>query len=343
MLPRRAPFATCLALVVALGVAGCGEEEAAPPGQVIAAQGDEQLTDGTRATLLVPTGILQVFTGDAVDTLAPDETRERREYDAPAGTAYVPIAWRLRAGRFGKVADYVDTEAVPVVDLLVGEDSYRLPPPNRNGEFRSFYVLADEAPDARLRVTFDGVAQSLDLRTGDREPGEARALYRLPKKLAPDTSRCSDAAEFDLPRGVAEYDCRLTGPLLLPYAAGAWAPAGSQWLVVDLRTTLTRMAQAAPTGGGGAYWAADEVTTTLRAGGEGPETVRSLRIPAGECPTATTKECGYAAIATFEVADDPPEALEVTHEYHLLRGPTYGGFTPKRQRTVTATATLGLD
>lgn len=334
---------TCLALVFAFGAAGCGSDEERPSGAVIAAQRDGQLKQGDRSRLLVPTGELQVFAGEPVTSLDADETRDRTAYDAPAGTAYVPIAWRLRPGRLAPLQRYVAADVGLTVDLATGDDSHRLPPPSSGNGWRSFYAQVDgEGDDARLQVEFDGVTQTLDLRTGTRRSRRATALYRLPDRLT-STTNCQEAATFDMARAAADHDCELTRTALMPYAGGAWAPKGSRWLVVELQTTLTTIAQASRRGDGGAWFTADDVTTTLRAGGSEPDATRGLRNAADVCPRTEDQTCGFAAVARFEVEDQAPRRLAVEQDYRLVRGATWGGYSPKRQRTVRSSGSIDLD
>jgi hypothetical protein len=333
---RRAAAAACL-LPVAAGLVACGEDDTGStrPGDVVSAREPDQFEDGERSKVMLPTGKLDIYLEEPTDTLSEDDTRELRAYDAPAGATYVPLTWQYDTSRFDQVADYLGTTAVPSVDLVTEGETYRLPPPKAEEPTDSYYVLVDgDAEDLALEVEFDGVTQTVDLAAGEVDPGRAEALYDL-GNLRPSSEACGSDEWFPTENTTVSYNCGLTGPLLLPYAAGRWAKPGHEWLSVELATVLSAYSDSDGRGNG-AHWGAAGVRTQLRLGKQAPVEVLPSEGTDNLCPDKESMECKYAARAIFEVTEDYPERLRIEQTYRLRIGPKWGTYNVKGKKKVVA-------
>lgn len=156
------------------------------------------------------------------------------DVDAPDGHVIVPIAWsvtRQPAGPFSGLTG--ETQ----VEVVAGEDTVPLTTiDDRSGADESAYVvLPGEGTDVDLRVTYDGVTQTV---TTDGEPdhGAAAPYYE------------STGEGVDLPCGPSvwgradiELACSARG-WVLPYVPDeGWAPEGSAFVVVEPRLVLQRV------------------------------------------------------------------------------------------------------
>ncbi len=334
---RRTAAAACLLPVLATGLAACGDDDAgtARPGDVVTARERDQFEDGERTKVMLPTGRLDVFVGEPTTTVAENDTRDLRSYDAPAGARFVPLTWQYDTARFDQVADYLETSAVPSVDLVTEGESHRLPPPKASEPTESFYVLVDGgAEDLTLEVEFDGVTQTVDLAAGEVDPGRAEPLYDL-GDLRPGSEACGSADWFPTENTTVSFNCGLTGPLLLPYAGGRWAKPGHQWLSVELATVLSSYADSDGRGNG-AHWGATDVRTVLRLGRQAPVEMLPSDGTDNVCPDTETVECRYAGRAIFEVTDDPPSRLRIKQTYRLEVGPKWGTYDVAGKKKVRA-------
>jgi hypothetical protein len=252
----------------------------------------------------------------------------------------VPIAWRYQTSEFDPISSFLASDANPMVDLLVDGQPYRIPPPSRTSPQRSFYVAVPGSPTRlRLTVEYDGVTQTLELGSGELDPGAAAGLYDLDEFDL--TSRACRAGEwFDTTAAAARYTCEYVGPLLLPYANGSWAPEGQRWLAVQLSTAFTTYSTT--DGVDGAHWTASGATTDLRLGQREPEAVRHTRGSNDICPDRREGVCYTSLRAFFAIDDDAPQRLRVTQEYDLKLHSSWGDYEPDHDRTAVASGTIAL-
>lgn len=332
-------------LVLSSALAACSDESAATQtGDIINARLDDQFSDGQKAAVTIPTGRLLIHAEEPVDRAAADETRAREVVQAPAGTVLVPITWQYDPWASDRLDGIVATNQTPIVDLVTGGESYRLRPPRQEstgGE--SFYVVVDgDAADRMLEIEFDGVTQTVDLTKGSTDEGEASALYEIDDD-ALKKKTCDDKDWFDSPTVSAEFSCDYVGPVLTPYAAGEWAPEGSLWLALTLRTEMRIYAETDLVGGGVRYSAGSVKVT--------PEIDRqstAFELPTNDeddiCPLVAQATCGWSRHLVFEVpADDGeqgPLRLEVAYKLAALN--TWGNWDPPQRTTVKATEKLKI-
>lgn len=335
---RIAPTAAAALLLplVATALVACGDDtDSTRPGDVVAAREPDQFEDGERSKVMLPTGKLDIYLEEPTSTLSEDDTRELQQLDAPAGATYVPLTFQYDTSRFDQVEDYLDTTAVPSVDLVTDGESYRLPPPKAEQPTESYYLLVDgEAEDVTLEVEFDGVTQTVDLAEGKVEPGRAKPLYNM-DNLQPDSEACGSDQWFPTENTTVSFNCGLTGPLLLPYAGGRWAKPGHEWLSVELATILSAYSDSDGRGNG-AHWGAAGVKTELRLGNQAPVEMLPSDGTDNLCPDKQSMECKYAARAIFEVTDDHPSRVRIKQTYRLRIGPKWGTYDVKEKKKVVA-------
>jgi hypothetical protein len=158
--------------------------------------------------------------------------------------------------------------------------------------------------------------------------------------LDPSAQPCRAGDWFATTAAAARYSCEYVGPLLLPYANGAWAPDGQRWAAVQLFTALTTYSTT--DGVDGAHWTASAVTTELRLGGSEPDAIRHTRGRNDVCPHRTDGTCSSSMQAFFAVADAPPRRLQVTQEYDLVLHSSWGDYEPDDDQSATASGAIDL-
>ncbi len=329
----RRPTAAVLGLLALLPVlAACGDDDdSVKVGDIVDARRDDQFIEGGKASsVALPFGRLEISAGRPTTTLAADTTAQLLEVDAPEGSAFVPITWQYDVGTFGKYEEFVEAEGTPVIELLADRASYRLPAPESSGSGSdSFFVLVSgDGEDASLEIEYDGVTQTLDLATGDRDEGAAAGLYDL-KSPKERTSSCADAADFDLSatERLQDFDCKVTTPVRLPYAGGAWADEGRSWLALTLSTTLRRYDRLSKDYQSGAIYAGTEVTSAFTLGGARPTKVIEDRTRT-LCPDELRGGCVAVYHLIFDVADKATKKtgrLLVDQDYELTLVSVWGG------------------
>lgn len=332
-------------LVVFVLLAACGEEDASTKaGDIIKARVDDQFKDGEEATVTLPTGQLLIHATDPVDSASDDDTRIRDAVDAPAGAVLVPVSWQYDPWYKGRLDGIVATTDNPTVDLVSGSDHYRLPPPQLDDEGgESFYVVVDgDAEPRSLEIEFDGVTQTVDLTTGRIDEGDAAALYDVDEFEL--TKRpCDEDQWFDSDHVAAEFSCEVSGPVLTPYAAGRWAPAGSIFLALTLSTEMGVYGETDLLGSGARY-TARSVDVAAEIDGEEPSYRIKNRDPADQCPVLPTISCRSSAHLIFEVPEEDgeqgPLALDISYQLTLLD--SWGNWAEADRRTVNDEGTFKL-
>lgn len=326
------PARVCV-LVLALtpALAACGEDPGPSAGDVVAARSDDQFVDGRQSRLNLPTGQLVVNLGDATDTVGATDTRQREDLTAAAGSTFLPITWRYDVDTYGDLTDYVAADGNPTFTLVTDGADYRLPPPNPSGvDAESFYVVvAGDGEDPTLEVEFDGVTQTLDLATGDRDEGQAAGLYDLKTRTAK-TRSCADDVTYDKePVRPPGFNCTTTTAARLPYAAGEWAADGRSWVVVSVTTSLLRWDRVAADGQSGAVYLATGVDSTFRLGKLEP--VRVLDDTDNSTCPDPNRGCVRAFDLVFDVPADSEGSrnLRIDQDYQFDLFQVWGGGSGK--------------
>jgi len=336
-LRRAALVAVATCLLPALAACGSGGDSI-NAGDVVPARQDRQFIQDKESTLALPIGTLQIHAGAPRDTVAAKDTHELTAQQAPSGLTYLPITWRYDQASTQVYAHFLQTTALPVVTLHSGDAAYHLPMPVPDQGTESFYVLVKKSTaHPSLSVDFDGVSQSVDLTTGKRRSGRAAGLYGLSLRK-PKAKKCNGSFTWSKVAR-ATQTCKLTGPILLPYAGGKWAEPGHEWLVLSVRTVLTTYTQAgASLGSAGTYYALG-VDGSYRLNGKRPAAVIA---GGGTCPDVATGTCGFDNALVFDAAaaHGRPSTLKVVEHYRMQLTQGWAGFNGKKRQTVTETAHL---
>ncbi len=326
MLPRRVAVAALGLLTLAPALAACGSGGDIKIGDVVPAREDAQFSDGAESSVVLPLGRLEVNLGEPTTQLAANDNRQLEPIDAPDGSTFVPITWQYASGTFGDYAAYLDTDAKPVVELVADGATYRLPSPDATGEgSKSFYVLVSgKGADPKLQVDFDGVVQSVDLTTGERDAGRAEALYDLEPRKERNRS-CATDAEFGrtTPR-LPDFTCTISRTARIPYAGGKWADEGRSWLVLTVTTSLRRWDEIAEDLRSGAIYLAGAVESVIRLGALKPAAVIEDRDNS-VCPDTTRGGCTTQYHLVFDVAGKAPTTLKVQQVYDLYLTSVWAG------------------
>lgn len=324
MVLRRCAAAAFGLLVLAPGLSACGDDAGVEVGDVVAARNDDQFSGGAASSVILPRGKLEVSFGKPTATLSADDTRQLEEIEAPEGSTFVPLTWQYDAATFNDYADFLTTESTPAITLVADGASYRLPAPRETGEgSASFYVLVSgSAKDPSLAVDFEGVKQTVNLTTGERDTGAAEPLYDL--KPPKDKARsCTKDATFAEKVVVADFACSVRRVVRLPYAGGAWAEPDHQWLGVTIRTSLGRYAVSSDARSGAVYYPT-EVKPTFTLG-----EVKSAAViedtTSRSCPDLTQGGCTTVYNVVFDLADGASTQLSAAFSYDFTQTSIYGG------------------
>ena len=340
MRSRAVTGLTLLLLSPLLAACGDDEGETTKPGDVVRARTDDQFKEGNEEiTVVLPTGRLLVSAGEPIDKAGSDDTRSRESVSAPSGAVLVPITWQYDPWSSGRLDSIFDTDDTPIVDLVSDGQDYRLPPPDSDSDAgESFYVVVDgDGEDRTLELGFDGVVQSVDLKSGDVEQGGAAGLYDVEdKKLKPKS--CDEAGKwFDTKLATVEFGCDIVGPVLTPYAGGEWAPDGKLFMVMTLSTELRSYTLTNGIGGAARY-AAGTVKVKATIDGQAPTSSVSNEDGTDACPIPASAICGWSHHLIFEVPADDGEQGPLTTEvtYGLVLGSAFGDFDPPNRDKVEA-------
>lgn len=334
----RAVIGSILLVLMPL-LAACGDEEDLPQaGDIIRARLDNQFRKARESSVTLPTGRLIIHSGQPVDRASAEETRTRQVVEAPSGTVLVPISWQYDPWRSDKLDSVFAAEDTPIVELIAGDGSYRLTPPQKESDgAESFYVVvAGDGAGRSLKISFDGVTQTVDLQTGSRDEGVAAGLYdiadeKLKKKA------CDHKPWFNGPTVVAEFECDFTGPVLTPYAAGRWAPVGKLWLVITVSTNMRIYGETNRLGGGARY-VAGSVKVKPRIDRHKPARVLSTEDDTDICPIVSQSNCGWSKHLVFKVPNDDGQQgpLHLAISYRLNLATSWNGFSAENHKKVHA-------
>ncbi|MCL2542182.1 MAG: hypothetical protein FWE71_06960 [Nocardioidaceae bacterium] len=337
---RRAAFAAAFACLLPTLAACGGGGTTSSAGDVVPARQTKQFIHAKTSSVALPIGTLDVHAGKPVDDVPASDTHDLTALKAPAGMTYLPITWRYDDSTTKTYLQYTGTSALPTVDLRAGKGSYRLTTPDPAEGTESFYVLVDKSSShPRLAVGFDGVTQQVDLTTGKRDAGRAKGLYALSHKRLR-ASKCTGTVDWsEIAR--ASQTCRLTGPVLLPYAGGKWAKPGHEWLVMSMRTALTSYTQAGATPGSAGIYTAQAVKAAYRMGNHRPTALIPSNDASGTCPDQDTGTCNTDTALIFDVRDKAPR-IKVVLKYRMVLAKGWAGYVGKKSETVSETARIRL-
>lgn len=323
--------------------AACGEDTSSVDvGDLVAAREDSQFSDGAPSSLVLPIGRLEVFLGEPTARLDARHTRQLEPATAPPGSTFVPITWQYDAGTFGDHAAYLGEAPTPKVELRADRAGYRLPAPDSTGQGgESFYVLVSgSGRDLDLAVTYDGVEQSVDLLTGERDPGDAAGLYDLTPATTK-TRACEKGADFNGTAGYPDYRCRYSRPVRLPYADGAWAEPGRTFLALTVTTSIRRFDIAGDVPGSGALYLPASVTSTFALGEIEP--IAAVQDTTDTCPDLANGGCTGRYDLVFDVpAREKRFRLTMEQTFALVLGSRWGGYDGDETMDLDVSVTIDL-
>ncbi|WP_028472532.1 hypothetical protein [Nocardioides alkalitolerans] len=348
---RRAGLRVAAALLLGAALVACtpGADD-----QVVVTEVAGYELDGAVSAVRLPPGELEVVVTAPYDEQPTDEV--------VGNGPYVGIRWSLE--RDYVQADPYATAAGEIapfdVELDVDGRTYDL----EAGTSTEFDPLVDEpdpvvtakavvvsVPDAfdvyddlRLRITYDGVTQVLDPRTGDVRTGDAGALYDG-STTTWRTPAC-DAIGLEPPAAFVDGDglsCVVGAVTAVPWTAETgWAAAGEVWWVVGVSTQLVddRIGSSGgPPGGPGeaGVWTAGAIASaSLSLDGEQPAAERpgtqedaywgtTVVLAAPDQRPATATDAMLRLQQTYAVAaageDSPPAPAELVVDVDLPIGP----------------------
>lgn len=233
-MPTRLLPSALVLLPVALGLVACGDEPgtAGPPEVVLDA--DTTTVSGTEVGVVVPAGGWTFTISDPVEELPEGVAAE------DTGGPWVGISWlpSSDAPAFGAVLgarDPLDAEVEVSTDD--GTSPVTTLGPSGSASTGGAAWVRVDPQDAVLEVTYDGLAQTVDLEDVGLDPGAAAGFYADDPELA---ATCEPADAFDAEWEGTVPACEAVG-VSVPYVAGlGWVSDPTEtWWVVDLRTSPT--------------------------------------------------------------------------------------------------------
>lgn len=240
---RPAAAALLVALLAGGGLSACGDQGSATgAGQVVVGHSSDEVT-GDSAYVLLPTGRIDLTVGQPVDEVTADEAGDGDAHAAPDGGTFVPVRWThdpfgegaVPIGVLGadpKEADVVLTSGGAEADLgspyqLAGDQGT-----TDTGVGTMYVAVPGDGEDVSFEVTYDGLTQTVDPATGDRDAGAAAPLYGDPTMGTEAPCTTDGFAAGDV---VPDVSCVVDAPQRTPYLPGhGWAEDGHTWVLVGV-------------------------------------------------------------------------------------------------------------
>jgi hypothetical protein len=235
-------------LLLGVGLTACGNQGAgASDGDVVEGHLSDKVT-GDSSYVLLPTGRIDLTVGAPVDEVTADQAGDGEKHQAPDGGAFVPVTWDHDPFGAGAVPVEVmgaDPQEADVT-LVSGDTEADLGAPYQlagdqgttDTGVGTMYVAVDgdgQAPT--FEVSYDGLTQTLDPATGDRDAGAAAPLYA--EATAGIEAPCTQEG-FASGDVTPEISCLVNAPQRTPYLPGhGWADDGHVWLLVGVDISLS--------------------------------------------------------------------------------------------------------
>ena len=274
---RRARVVT-LALVIS-SACGCAvvAGKGAEPGDIVVARDADQVT-GTEAEVRVPVGEITFTVGEPLSEVDEEQTSDLQGRRAPDDGSFVPLAWQIDDTALPGYALVMATQPEPItLDLVTGGETIRVSP-NLAGERGPVYVaVPGDGVKVALDVGYDGVTQSVDPVTGEREEDRAAPLYELPETFGP-APDCPERGWLDDPQIDYRVTCTVGDHVVLPYLPElGWAAEARSWVIVATEVYLRDVTW--QSGGGGPAWSTTYGPGRMRRPWTGPRRSSSSRRP----------------------------------------------------------------
>jgi hypothetical protein len=242
-------FALALAgLLAGAGLTACGHQGAGTAGgDVVEGHLSDQVT-GDSSYVLLPTGRIDLTVGAPVDEVTADQAGDGERHEAPDGGAFVPVTWKHDPFGAGAVpvnvmgADPQDADVV----LVSGDTKADLGAPYQlagdqgttDTGIGTMYVAVDgDGKAPTFEVSYDGLTQTVDPATGDRDAGAAAPLYGEATVGVEAPCTKEGFASGDV---TPDISCLVNAPQRTPYLPGhGWAEDGHVWLLVGVDISLS--------------------------------------------------------------------------------------------------------
>lgn len=317
----RAAAALPAALLAALllSLTACGGDDGTPlrveAGDIVTARNATDLVGGTRAKVVVPSGVFSVQVGDPRPDVSAGQTAERIAQRAPQDGVLLPIGWSFDTSSMEDYERVFGRAGAPSLELVANGTDVRLPSPYLDADRRDvMYVgVPGDGRDLQMRVGYDGVTQVVDLTTGKVTKGQAKTLYAL-GKVSTELTVCPSRNWVDEPGVVVKYSCAIGEPVVSPYAHGEWAEPGHSWVALHVTTNLSRYVQVENTGPYAVY-AVDSSKDETTLADSRPTQILASNKTAGSWDT----------VLLFDVSGKVPDHVEVRRSYELSLDTSAGG------------------
>ncbi len=322
-------------LLVGAGLTACGDQGAGASGGDVVVGHLSDKVQGDEAFVLLPTGRIDLTVGAPVDEVSADMAADDEKHTAPDGGTFVPVMWTHDPFGEGGVpvgvigADPQDAE----VTLVAGGTTADLGSPYRVASAQgttdtgvgTMYVAVDgDGKDPTFEVTYDGLTQTVDPATGDRDAGAAAALYDEPTVGIEAPCTREGFASGDV---VPDVSCVVNAPQRTPYLPRlGWAEDGHVWLLVGLDISVPRV----------------EVRNASY--GVSSVQVKNLTVDGADAQSADERVGNaepYAVRGTWAFDADVSAANELTIRLDLVLDKISGPGPSTRQVTVQQSVGLG--
>jgi hypothetical protein len=301
-----------LALAAGAVLSGCGGGASGAPGSadsVVVASGTDDVT-GRSATVIVPTGRLDITVGTPLDgSVDADQALDDEDHSAPDGMTYVPLEWDFDTATPMPGVGIIGQQAQPTkVVVTSGGTSTPLPAPyHTDGKVIGFaadrivYVPVEDPDAITVEATYDGLTQTLDVATGKVDQGAAAPLYGDASAAKQDLD-CGDGTVVKGDGSSATLVCEATLERVPYYPGTGWAKDGRAFDVLGWSVSGSRF-----TDPNGDPKSVDEVTATGTV--EGGTSLGALPVTIGSAEGNGRK---------IEVFDAPASGGSATIDYTLL-------------------------
>ncbi len=231
-----------LLLLAALGFSGCSSTPEAKVGDPAIFSNWSMPKDLSNTEFQIPTGTVTISIGQPVT----DDVQMRFDSDdltaPPDQGSFLPIRMDFRAvaGRTGTEAE----QPSPMSAALIADGrTYQLPNAYEvvDGELTSgppadgwYLPISGQVAAQSLAVTYDGLTQTFDLTTGERDAGAAAIWYGQQEPTLRDCPNSDWTGEL---ANIVEGNCYFLFGRAVPYFADlGWAAPGHRWLVLFVAT-----------------------------------------------------------------------------------------------------------
>jgi hypothetical protein len=326
-------------LLLSVGLTACGDQGAASSaGDVVIGHASDEVS-GDSAFVLVPAGRIDLTVGEPLEELTDEQVGDGRR--APDGGSFVPVSWEHDPFGEGAVPVGVvgDRPQEAEVTLVAGETRADLGSPYRvvadkgttDTGVSTMYVAvdrpADDLGDVTFEVAYDGLTQTVDPATGERDAGAAAPLYDEPTVgvEAPCTSEGFATSEVR-----PDISCVVNAPQRTPYLSGqGWAADGRTWLLVSVYLTLDDVQV------GGTSYDVEDVMPRLTLGGTDP------LPPDGRFGTPEMLDGGLSGTWAFDAVGGGVSDLTIALDCLLDKADDGGPGPSTREVTLEQTIPLG--